>query len=195
MPLMVGDLFSGIGGFSLGLERAGMRTAWFCEAWATPWCPRSPTGSAIRSSATKRHATDRALATPARPPTRRHHRRLAGHPLPVAAPAMTRNARGHRRYRSSATATPKLDPKTAQPRMVTQAGIQRHPHRQPPPQRPLTPRHEAVLRLVGPSETASAAAIARTLGLSSDSVTAALYVLPARGLVERQPFHGWIRTI
>lgn len=25
------DLFSGIGGFSLGLERAGMRTVAFCE--------------------------------------------------------------------------------------------------------------------------------------------------------------------
>jgi site-specific DNA-cytosine methylase len=25
------DLFSGIGGFSLGLERAGMKTAAFCE--------------------------------------------------------------------------------------------------------------------------------------------------------------------
>jgi DNA (cytosine-5)-methyltransferase 1 len=29
--MIVGDLFSGIGGFSLGLERAGMRTAWFAE--------------------------------------------------------------------------------------------------------------------------------------------------------------------
>ncbi len=30
------DLFSGIGGFSLGLERAGMRTVAFCEI--DPWC-------------------------------------------------------------------------------------------------------------------------------------------------------------
>lgn len=38
MTLRVLDLFSGIGGFSLGLERAGMRTAAFCEA--DPFCRR-----------------------------------------------------------------------------------------------------------------------------------------------------------
>jgi DNA (cytosine-5)-methyltransferase 1 len=32
----VGSLFSGIAGFELGLERAGMRTEWFCEA--DPFC-------------------------------------------------------------------------------------------------------------------------------------------------------------
>jgi DNA (cytosine-5)-methyltransferase 1 len=32
------DLFSGIGGFSLGLERAGFRTVAFCEI--DPWCRR-----------------------------------------------------------------------------------------------------------------------------------------------------------
>jgi DNA (cytosine-5)-methyltransferase 1 len=36
--LTVGSLFAGIGGFDLGLERAGMRTLWFCEA--DPFCKR-----------------------------------------------------------------------------------------------------------------------------------------------------------
>jgi DNA (cytosine-5)-methyltransferase 1 len=37
-PLRVLDLFSGIGGFSLGLERAGMQTVAFCEI--DPFCQR-----------------------------------------------------------------------------------------------------------------------------------------------------------
>jgi len=36
--LTIGSLFSGIGGFDLGLERAGMRTLWFCEQ--DPFCQR-----------------------------------------------------------------------------------------------------------------------------------------------------------
>jgi DNA (cytosine-5)-methyltransferase 1 len=36
--LTVGSLFSGIVGFDLGLERAGMRTLWFCEQ--DPYCRR-----------------------------------------------------------------------------------------------------------------------------------------------------------
>lgn len=38
MTLRVLDLFSGIGGFSLGLERAGMQTVAFCEV--DPYCRR-----------------------------------------------------------------------------------------------------------------------------------------------------------
>ena len=37
-PLQLLDLFSGIGGFSLGLERAGMKTVAFCEI--DPFCRR-----------------------------------------------------------------------------------------------------------------------------------------------------------
>lgn len=54
-PLQVLDLFSGVGGFSLGLERAGMETVAFCEI--DPFCrkvlkkhwPHTPIHSDIRS--------------------------------------------------------------------------------------------------------------------------------------------------
>ena len=37
-PLAVFDIFSGIGGFSLGLEKAGMQTVAFCEI--NPFCQK-----------------------------------------------------------------------------------------------------------------------------------------------------------
>jgi site-specific DNA-cytosine methylase len=37
------DLFSGIGGFSLGLERAGMETVAFCECAGRKSCKDKPT--------------------------------------------------------------------------------------------------------------------------------------------------------
>lgn len=58
------DLFSGIGGFSLGLERAGMRTVAFCEreafcqrVLAKHW-PEVPCYSDIRTLTADRLATD-----------------------------------------------------------------------------------------------------------------------------------------
>src|SRR5512139_4315940 len=58
------DLFSGIGGFSLGLERAGMRTVAFCEI--EPFCravlrkhwPNVPIYEDVRSLAAERLAAD-----------------------------------------------------------------------------------------------------------------------------------------
>ena len=42
------DLFSGIGGFSLGLERAGMRTVAFCET--DPYCRVVPRSTLARKA-------------------------------------------------------------------------------------------------------------------------------------------------
>src|SRR3954469_20173895 len=58
------DLFSGIGGFSLGLERAGMRTVAFCEI--EPYCravlakhwPHVPCYTDIRELTAARLAAD-----------------------------------------------------------------------------------------------------------------------------------------
>lgn len=58
------DLFSGIGGFSLGLERAGMRTVAFCEI--DPYCravlrkhwPNVPVYEDVRTLTAERLATD-----------------------------------------------------------------------------------------------------------------------------------------
>lgn len=63
-PLRVLDLFSGIGGFSLGLERAGMRTVAFCEI--EPYCravlakhwPRVPCYDDVRTLTAARLAAD-----------------------------------------------------------------------------------------------------------------------------------------
>jgi DNA (cytosine-5)-methyltransferase 1 len=61
------DLFSGIGGFSLGLERAGMRTVAFCEI--EPFCravlkkhwPHVPCYDDIRTLTAERLAADRVV--------------------------------------------------------------------------------------------------------------------------------------
>jgi DNA (cytosine-5)-methyltransferase 1 len=60
------DLFSGIGGFSLGLERAGMRTVAFCEI--DPFCqqvlakhwPAVPCYEDVRSLTAERVAANAA---------------------------------------------------------------------------------------------------------------------------------------
>ena len=64
MTLRVLDLFSGIGGFSLGLERAGMRTVAFCEIEEYPravlarhW-PSVPIYSDVRELTAARLAAD-----------------------------------------------------------------------------------------------------------------------------------------
>ena len=64
MPLRVLDLFSGIGGFSIGLERAGMQTVAFCELHSfcqavlrKNW-PKIPIYDDIRTLTANRLATD-----------------------------------------------------------------------------------------------------------------------------------------
>lgn len=64
LPLKVLDLFSGIGGFSLGLERAGMQTVAFCEcepyarAVLKKHWPNIPCYDDVRSLTAKRLAGD-----------------------------------------------------------------------------------------------------------------------------------------
>jgi len=63
-PLCDLDLFSGIGGFTIGLENAGMQTVAFCEI--NPWCqgvlkkhwPHIPIYEDVRTLGKKRLAAD-----------------------------------------------------------------------------------------------------------------------------------------
>jgi len=77
------DLFSGIGGFSLGLERAGMRTVAFCEI--DPYCravlrrhwPDVPVYDDIRTLTAARLVADAASAGSSCKPQPRLHRKLS----------------------------------------------------------------------------------------------------------------------
>jgi len=83
-PLRVADLFSGIGGFSLGLERTGgFETAFFCEqdkfcrkVLAKNW-PGVPIYEDVRELTSERLATDGLIG---RPGTRRIDVITAGFP-------------------------------------------------------------------------------------------------------------------
>ena len=83
-PLRVADLFSGIGGFSLGLERTGgFETAFFCEqdkfcrkVLAKHW-PGVPIYEDVRELTSERLATDGLIG---RPGTRRIDVITAGFP-------------------------------------------------------------------------------------------------------------------
>jgi predicted Rossmann fold nucleotide-binding protein DprA/Smf involved in DNA uptake len=72
-------------------------------------------------------------------------------------------------------------------------GIERQPQERANPDRPLTERHAVILGLVG-SEPTKALSIATAIGISRASVDSGLYSLQTRGLVERVPYKGWVRT-
>lgn len=57
---------------------------------------------------------------------------------------------------------------------------------------PMTDRHRQVLNAMDPAPT-RAVVLAERLGLTSASVTATLYALQDRDLVERIPYTGWRR--
>jgi len=58
---------------------------------------------------------------------------------------------------------------------------------------PLNTRHEAILSLLGTRKPTRPPDIAAALQLPSSGITASLYALQGRGLVERVPYEGWIR--
>jgi predicted Rossmann fold nucleotide-binding protein DprA/Smf involved in DNA uptake len=98
------------------------------------------------------------------------------------------NAQGHHTHAMQRARIPvQPDPS---PKHV---GITRSTRKRVAKDLPTSQRHEQVLAAMG-DELISATALARELEMSKDGLTASLYALADRGLVERVPYKGWRRV-
>ena len=79
------------------------------------------------------------------------------------------------------------------PLRIVRLGITRRPTTRTAADLPLTGAQREVLDLRG-QDLMSPGPIAQTLGRSSAGVTASLFALADRGLIERIPYKGWRRT-
>jgi len=79
------------------------------------------------------------------------------------------------------------------PPRIVRLGITRRPTIRTAAELPLTGAQQEVLDLLG-RDLISPGPIAKALGRSSAGVTASLFALADRGLIERVPYKGWRRA-
>jgi predicted HTH transcriptional regulator len=73
-------------------------------------------------------------------------------------------------------------------------GIERQPRERIAKDLPLSERHEAVLRMVDVEDPIRATEIGEVLGITRSGVNSSLYALQDRGLVQRVPYRGWVKS-
>ena len=102
------------------------------------------------------------------------------------------NAQGHHAHILRPART-KVYPFQGKEPVKKHVGIERLPDRKPPPEKPLTDRHLAILSMVD-EEPIAQREIADALHLNPQTVNSGLYALARRGLVERVPYKGWVKS-